>query len=212
VQAESGAAGTYASFNLLNNSGFAGIFAVNGSTYTDGIFPPGSAYLTAYQSGGLSLNAIHASGEIRLVTGGYAAGNIRLRVTSAGLLNYEADKSASYTDRSVVDKGYVDSRVALGNYAGEDVTLITASYTVPTTSKIINILFSGATGQTITLPTGSTADKMVIYFHNATTNTVTFSQTIWESSAVSYTSIANGQLIKLIYKNADSKWYGILID
>lgn len=97
-------------------------------------------------------------------------------------------------------------------YEGEDVTLITASYSVPTTSKIINVFFNGSTGQTITLPTGSGADKMVIWFHNTSVNTVTFSESIFESSGTSFTTIGNGQAIKLIYKNADSKWYGIVID
>lgn len=87
-----------------------------------------------------------------------------------------------------------------------------STYTVSTANgkaqNLVNDYTAG--GTTYTLPTGSGADGMVVYIYNPTVNTITFSQSIFQGSSSSSTTLSSTGSIKIIYNNATSKWYKIL--
>src|SRR5690606_36595703 len=64
------------------------------------------------------------------LTANFLVGSNGLRLTNDGPVNYTTDRSSSYTDRSVVDKAYVDNQNA---FNVEDVTQLLY------TDKAINV-------------------------------------------------------------------------
>lgn len=97
----------------------------------------------------------------------------------------------------------------------ETIEFLSSNYTVTTTNKRQNLVWEVASNGTITLPTGSSADGLIIIFRNLTVNQVTFSQDIYYSStqawATGYTTFGPG-VWKFMYNNTTSKWYGIQLD
>jgi hypothetical protein len=92
----------------------------------------------------------------------------------------------------------------------EDVVFLSGNYTVITTNKRQNLIWEVAANGTITLPTGTDADGLVIYFRNITVNQVTFSQNLYYSSTQFHdsTQVTFGRgSWKLIYDNSISKWF-----
>ncbi len=94
--------------------------------------------------------------------------------------------------------------------AGEYCEYITATnYTVNAANgmKQSLIYFPGSAG-TITLPTGSAAiDGMIIYLSNNAGSAVTLSQNVYQTNSTWVTTISATHTLRMVYINAQSKWY-----
>lgn len=74
---------------MYNDANVGAVFGVRSSTYTpSGSAKASGADFAATGDGGLSLSAGHASGDIRLYTGGYTDSNERVRVLSTGKIGF----------------------------------------------------------------------------------------------------------------------------
>jgi hypothetical protein len=165
----------------------------------------GSAYL-ALNLSGLTTN-LQASGTTILEANAAGA-----RIPAGKYLNFGATANSSgygFRDNSgVMEKknsgGSWEPLASTNSLIAEAVT-VTSSTSYAVTDTDLNIIYEGATGATMTLPTGTSG--RVLYISNATGNTLNVSGNLYIDGTNNTLSIAPNTTVKIVYSTSASKWF-----